>query len=98
MFNLKESRTALEIASFDKNNLFMHARIGRLTVHDHMTPVVKIYILPGHEGIGNLHSDLKIIFHCIFIEKKYTFSQNMYIVNYESITYGLTKFYLNIYF
>ena len=48
-----------------------------------MTHVVKINILIGYEKNGNLHFDLKIIFHCIFIETG--------TVNYEIITYRLTK-------
>ena len=34
-----------------------------------MTHVVKIDILTGYEEKGNLHFILKIIFHCLFIEK-----------------------------
>ena len=73
MINLKKSRTAIEIASLDKNK-FIHtsqsrARIRKLPVHDHMTHVVKIDTLIGHEETGNLHFTLKIIFHCIFIGK-----------------------------
>ena len=39
-----------------------HVRIRILPVQDHMTHVVKIDILTGHEEIGNLHFILKIIF------------------------------------
>ena len=53
------------------------ARIRKLPVHDHMTHVVKIDILPGHKEKGNLHFILKIIFHCIFSEN-HAFSQNFY--------------------
>ena len=42
-----------------------------------MTHVVKIDILTGHEEKGNLHFILKIIFHCIFIEKHAVY-QNLY--------------------
>ena len=34
-----------------------------------MTHVIKIDIFTGHEEIGYLRFDLKIIFYCIFIEK-----------------------------
>ena len=34
-----------------------------------MTHVVKIDIITGYEEKGNLHFILRIIFHCIFIEK-----------------------------
>ena len=51
------------------------ARIRKLPVHDHMTHVVKIIILTGLEEKGNLHFILKIIFHCIFIEKPFSFSK-----------------------
>ena len=40
-----------------------------------MTHMVKIDILTGHEEKGNLHFILKIIFHCIFIEKPCSFSK-----------------------
>ena len=46
------------------------ARIRKLLVHDHMAYVDIIDILTEHEEIGNLHFILKIIIHCIFIEKK----------------------------
>ena len=45
----------------------------KIPVHDHMTHVVIIDILTGHEEKGNLHLIRKIIFHCIFIEKKHSF-------------------------
>ena len=45
-------------------------QIRKLPVYDHITQVVKINILTGHEEIGNLHFILKIIFHFLFIEKK----------------------------
>ena len=51
------------------------ARIGELPVHDHMTNVVKIDILTGHEKKGNLHYILKIIFNAYFIEKPCIFSK-----------------------
>ena len=41
----------------------------KIPVDDLMTHVVKIDILAGPEEKGNLHFILKIIFHCIFIEK-----------------------------
>ena len=53
------------------------ARIRKLPDHDHMTHVVKIDILTGHEEKGNLDFILKIIFHCIFIEN-HAVSQNLY--------------------
>ena len=34
-----------------------------------MTHKVKFDTLSGHTGIDNLHFILKIIFHCVFIEK-----------------------------
>ena len=40
-----------------------------------MTHLIKINILTGHEEMGNLHFILKIIFHCIFIEKPCIFSK-----------------------
>ena len=56
----------------------------------------QIDILTGHEEIGNLHFDLKIIFNCIYFEKLHIF---LYcIVNYERITYSLKKFCKNTYF
>ena len=79
MINLKESRTALEIALLDKDNLFIRHKsreqMRELTLHDHMTHVVEIDILTGHEEIGSLHFNLKIILHCIFIEKPCIFSK-----------------------
>ena len=50
-------------------------RIRKLPVQDHMTHVIKIDILTGHEEIGDLHFILKTIFHCIFIEKPCIFSK-----------------------
>ena len=46
----------------------VRARLRKLSVHYHMTHVVKIDNLTDHEEIGNLHFP-EIIFHCIFIEK-----------------------------
>ena len=40
-----------------------------------MTHVVKIDILSGHGKMGDLHFNLKIIIHCMFIEKTYVFSK-----------------------
>ena len=40
-----------------------------------MIQVIKIDILTGHVEMGNLHCDLKIIIHCIFIEKIYIFTK-----------------------
>ena len=54
------------------------ARMRKLTAHDRLTNVVRIDILTGHEEIGNLHFDPKTMFHGIFIEKNYAFSQNLY--------------------
>ena len=51
------------------------AQIRKLPVHDHMTHAVEIDILTGHEETGNLHFNLKIIFHCMFIGKPYIFSK-----------------------
>ena len=60
----KKSRTAIEIASLDKNNLFIFffihtslscARIRKLPVHVHKAHVVKINIITGQEETGNLH-------------------------------------------
>ena len=42
-------------------------------VHVHMTHMVKMDIITGHEENGNLHFTLQIIFHCIFIEKPCSF-------------------------
>ena len=74
-----------KISDRDRNCLigqkkFIHtsqsrARIRKLPVYDHMTHVVKIDILTGHEEKGNLHFILKIIFHCIFIGKPCIFSK-----------------------
>ena len=55
MINLKKSQTAIEIASFGQNNLFIshnHERELELLVHDHMAHVVKIDTLTGHEEMG----------------------------------------------
>ena len=40
-----------------------------------MTHVVKIDFLSGHKEKDNLHFILKIIFHCVFIEKHFIFSK-----------------------
>ena len=40
-----------------------------------MTDAVKIDILTGHKEIDKLHVILKIIFHCIFIEKTCIFTK-----------------------
>ena len=56
-----------------------------------MTHVIKIDNLTGHEEMGNLHSTLKIIFNCIFIEKIMHFLKTCS-VNYVNIAYCLTKF------
>ena len=79
MINLKT------VSDRDRNcligqRLFIHtsqsrARIRKLPVHDHMTHVVKIDTLTGHEETGNLRFVLKIIFHCIFIGKPCIFSK-----------------------
>ena len=45
--NFKKSRTAIEIASLDKNDVFIRHD------HDHMSHVVIIDILTGHEEKGN---------------------------------------------
>ena len=49
------------------------ARIRKLPTHDHMTHVIKIDIITGHEEMGKLHFILKFIFNCIFIEKNMHF-------------------------
>ena len=45
-----------------------------------MTYVVKFDILSGHEEIENLHFILKIIFHCVFIEKHCIFSKLLQLI------------------
>ena len=42
--------------------------------------MVKIDILTGHEEKGHLHFNLKIIFHCICIEKPYIFSKLVWLI------------------
>ena len=80
IINLKNKPwTAIKIAPLDENNLFIimspsHAGIRKIPVHDHMTHMVKVDILTGHEGIINLHFVLKFIFYCIFIAKSCIFS------------------------
>ena len=74
--------------------LFIHtsqsrARMRKLPVNDHMTHVVKIDILTGHEVKGNFI--LKIIFHCIYIEKPCIFLKLVQI-HFENVAYCLTKF------
>ena len=61
------------------------ARIRKLPVQDHMTHLVKIDILTGHEEKGNLHFIVKIIFHCIFIEKPCIFLKLVRFILKESI-------------
>ena len=61
----------------------------KLTVHDHMTHMIGIDCFTGHEGKGNLHFDLKIIF-IAHLSKTMHFLKTW--VNYESITYCLMKF------
>ena len=78
-----------KISDRDRNELigqklFIHtslsrARIRKLPVHDHMTHVVKIDILTGHEEIGNLYVILKII----YLSKSHAFSQNLYNLFYK---------------
>ena len=70
----QKSRTAIEFASLAKKKKKIHtsqsrARIRKLPVLDHMSHVVKIDIPTGHEETGDMNFILKIIFHCIFIEK-----------------------------
>ena len=81
MLKAIKSRTAIDIASLDKNTFFHTsrscARIRKLPVHDNTIHVVKSEILTGHEEKCNLHIILKIIFHCIFIGKSCIFS-NLY--------------------
>ena len=86
-FTLKNTINFKTISDRDRNcligqKLFIRAsqsraRIRKLPVHDHMTHVVKIEILTGHEEKGNLHFILKIIFHCI-LSKNHAVSQNLY--------------------
>ena len=71
MINFEKSRTAIIHTSQSR------ARIRKLPVHDHMTHVVKIDILTGHEETGNLHFILKIIF-IAYLSKNHAFSQNLY--------------------
>ena len=79
MVNLIKSQTAIEIDSLDKKKIIhtsqSRARIRKLSIRDNMTHVVKIDILTGHEETGNLHFILRIIFHCILIEKPCIFSK-----------------------
>ena len=75
----------LVIAEFGRNWLIgqkcfirtsqSRARIGKLSVHDHMTHVVEIDILTGNDEIGNLHFNLKIIYHFILIKNTCIFSK-----------------------
>ena len=83
----------------------LRARIRKLSVHDHMTHVIKIDILTGHEEPDCLQFILKIIFNCEVIKKQNKTKQkkNMHflktcIVNYESKEYCLTKFCYNFHF
>ena len=71
------------------------ARIRKLPVHDHMTHVVRIGILTGHEEIGNLHSEDYFSLH---IYRKTIQFLNTYTIYFESIAYCLTKVCKNIYF
>ena len=59
--------------------------------------MVRIDIFTGYEEKSNLHFILKIIFHCIFIEKTMQFLKTCTIY-FESIAYCLTKLCSNIYF
>ena len=78
MIDFKKSRTAIEIASLDKDN-YSYVTITytnkRITLYYHVEHVVNIDILSGNEEKGNLYFILKIIFHCIFIEKPCIFSK-----------------------
>ena len=82
MINVKKSRTAIEIASLDKSDLFMRHNhvneIRKLPVHDHVTHVVKIDILTGHEETGNLHFYLEDYFSLHIYRKTMHFFQNLY--------------------
>ena len=49
--------------------------IRKLLVHDHVSHMVKIDNLTGHEERVNLHFILKINFHCTFMEKPCIFSK-----------------------
>ena len=62
-----------------------------------MTRMVKIDIPTSHEQIGNLHFDLKIIFHCIFIKKNMHFLTASIVNNYESKAYCITIFFFRIF-
>ena len=66
------------------------ARIRKLHVYDHMTHVVKINILTGHEETGNLHFILKIIFSLHIYRKTMHFLKTCTIY-FESIAYCLTE-------
>ena len=62
----------------------------KLTVRDHMTHVIKIDSFTGHEEIGYLHFDLKIIF-LLHIYRKSMHVLKACTVKYECITYCLSK-------
>ena len=82
-FTPKHTINFKTISERDRNcligqKLFIHtsksrARIRKLPVHDHMTHVVKIDIITGHEEKGNLHFILKIIF-IAYLSKNHAFS------------------------
>ena len=59
-------------------------------MHHHMTHVVKIDILTGHEKMGNLQFILKIIL-IAYLSKIMHFLKTC-TVNYERIAYCLTNF------
>ena len=69
----------------------------KIRVHNHVTHVVKIDILTGHEKVGNLHFILKIIFS-LHIYRKTVYYLKTSVVNYKNIACYLTKFCSIIYF
>ena len=78
MINLKSRGPQSKLTHWTKiciHTLQSCARIRKLPMRDHMTHVVKIDILTGHEEKGNLHYILRIIFHCIFIKEPCIFSK-----------------------
>ena len=68
----------------------VRARLRKLSVHYHMTHVVKVDNLTDHEEIGNLHFSEDYI--SLYIYRKTTYYFKMCAINYESTAYCLTKF------
>ena len=69
----------------------------KLPVYVHMTHVVKIDIITGHEEKSNMHFIFWIIFFIAYLSKNHAVLKKI-TVNYESITYCLTKFCYSVYF